>query len=52
MDVPHRLGAETLGLPFGFQPVYPPTGQQLLRGTFRIRIETGHIPAMNPEPRK
>lgn len=29
MDVPHCLGTETLGLSFGFQPVYPAFGQQL-----------------------
>lgn len=30
MDVPHRLGAEALGLSFGLQPVYPAFSQQLL----------------------
>ena len=29
MDVPHRLGTEPFGLPFGLHPVYPALGQQL-----------------------
>ena len=30
MDVPHRLGAQSFGLLFGLQPIYPAFGQQFL----------------------
>ena len=30
MDVPHRLGAQSVGLLIGLQPIYPAFGQQFL----------------------
>ena len=37
MDVPHCLGTQALGLSFGFQPVYPAFGQQLLVELLQIQ---------------